>query len=57
MDNKILVIGSTGTTGNELTKCLIDKNADFVAAVRNSTQEKVFHDKNINTILLTSSPA
>lgn len=51
MTEKILITGATGTIGNALVKALLEKNATFVAAVRNpeAAREKLGPDVDMVT--------
>ncbi len=51
MKPKILVTGATGTIGSFLIEYLKDKNADFVALVRNDRKAKILQEKGFKTVM------
>lgn len=51
MNSKILVTGATGTIGSFLIEELINKNAAFVAMVRDDAKAKKLNEKGIETVV------
>ena len=51
MSNKILVMGATGTIGTELVKILLDRKANFFAAICDVSRKGVFSDETVQTTL------
>ncbi len=51
MDSKILVTGATGTIGSFVVDFLKEKNADFIAMVRNEQKRQPFKNKGIKSVV------
>lgn len=52
MTQKILVLGSTGTIGKELVKVLSQRQAHFVAGLRDAARKSVFDSASIDTVVV-----
>ncbi|MBN2174109.1 MAG: SDR family oxidoreductase [Bacteroidales bacterium] len=51
MNNKILIIGATGTIGSSLVRYLHERKADFTAMVRSVEQAKALNKRGMKTVL------